>query len=426
MVIAIAGVAAVAVVLLAVPLGLVLERSYRDEELLKLQRDAVAATRSIDTSGRRGDPIELPESADSLSVYGSSGALLAGPGPASAPPLVATALRDGRILTESADGRLVVAVPLLENERTTGALLAERDDAVVDSRESNTVLALGGLAAGIVALAVGAALITARRLARPLEHLADAAANVDRRELIEGLPPAGVRELDAVAAALSDSARRLDETLTRERAFSSDASHQLRTPLAALRLELESIELEGEPPEQVGAALEQVDRLQATIDTLLAVARDAPRAERRADLLALADQLERSWRARLAAKGRPIRVSAAGGGLLAAADPAVVGQVLDVLIDNADRHGGGAVTIGVRGMGGWVAIDVSDEGPGFGAEPELAFTRQQPSGDGHGIGLSLARSLAEAEGGGLRAPGVGPGPTLTLMLPALGDGEGEA
>ena len=66
LVIAIAGVAAVAVLLLAVPLAIVLQRTYRDEDLLRLQRDTVAATRGIDLSARRSDPIELPRSAASV------------------------------------------------------------------------------------------------------------------------------------------------------------------------------------------------------------------------------------------------------------------------------------------------------------------------------------------------------------------------
>ena len=419
LVVAIAGVAAMSVILLAVPLGLVLGRTYRDEELLKLQNDAVAATRSIDTTGRRGDPVELPAGSDQLSVYGSSGALLAGDGPNAPPPLAAAALREGRLITDSSEGQLVVAVPLLDGERVSGALLAQRDDTVVDDRERSSQLALAGLAFGIVALAVGAALLTARRLARPLERLAAAATDLDRRELIEGIDPSGIEELDGLAAALSDSTRRLDETLARERAFSSDASHQLRTPLAALRLELESIELDRDPPEQVRIALEQVDRLQATIDTLLAVARDAPRGEARADLLALADQAERAWRPKLASDGRPIRVRAGVAQLTAAAAPGVIAQILEVLIDNADRHGSGAITLGVREVGGWAAVDVGDEGSGFGADPEAAFRRRQTpaDGEGHGIGLALARSLAEAEGGSLAVSRSGPGPVVTLLLP---------
>ncbi|MBA2516590.1 MAG: hypothetical protein H0V22_04640, partial [Solirubrobacterales bacterium] len=66
---AIAAVATLAVVLFAVPLGLVLQRAYRDEELLRLQRDTVAATREIDVAPASRDPIELPASADELAVY---------------------------------------------------------------------------------------------------------------------------------------------------------------------------------------------------------------------------------------------------------------------------------------------------------------------------------------------------------------------
>jgi signal transduction histidine kinase len=102
----------------------------------------------------------------------------------------------------------------------------------------------------------------------------------------------GVPEADAIAAALDATAERLDALLTRERTFSADASHQLRTPLAALRIELEALELRGDAPEELDAALAQVERLQATIDTLLAVRRDVPRRAAPAPLGALADDAE--------------------------------------------------------------------------------------------------------------------------------------
>ena len=79
LVIAIAAVAAAAVVLFAVPLALVLSNGYRDEDLLRLQRDTIAATRGIDVSGQQADPIELPRSADVLAVYDAKGRRVAGP-----------------------------------------------------------------------------------------------------------------------------------------------------------------------------------------------------------------------------------------------------------------------------------------------------------------------------------------------------------
>jgi signal transduction histidine kinase len=96
----------------------------------------------------------------------------------------------------------------------------------------------------------------------------------------------------------------------------------------------------------------------------------------------------------------------------------VVNEILEVVVDNAHRHGGGAVTVTVRAGERWVAVDVADEGPGFGDDPERAFVRRaEGSGDGHGIGLALARSLAHAEGGRLTAR-PGPAPVVTLLLRA--------
>ena len=92
---------------------------------------------------------------------------------------------------------------------------------------------------------------------------------------------------------------------------------------------------------------------------------------------------------------------------------------MDVLIANAGHHGEGAVTLALREQDGWLALDVTDEGPGF-ADPERAFLRGAVAADGtgHGIGLALARSLAEAEGGSLTIAEPGRRPTVRLMLAA--------
>ena len=79
-------------------------------------------------------------------------------------------------------------------------------------------------------------------------------------------------------------------------------------------------------------------------------------------------------------------------------------------------HGRGAVTLTVRDVDGWLALDVADEGAGFAGDPEHAILRR-PRGDGHGIGLALARELAHAEGGRIVVTSAGPAPVLTLLLP---------
>lgn len=416
LVIAIAGVASATVVLFALPLAVVLQRNHRDEELLRLQRDTVAATREIDLGSGRADPIELPATSDALAVYDRAGRRVAGDGPAAADALVRSALRDGRLATDTGAGRLTVAVPLLSDERVAGAVQATRDDAAVARSDRRAWLALGGLALALITISVLAALLLGRRLANPLERLVAAARRLGEGDFAVRAPRAGVAELDAVGQALDLTARRLDDLVTRERAFSAEASHQLRTPLAALRLELEALELGGNDSPELGAALAQIDRLQGTIDTLLAAARGAPGGDAETDLAELLDRVEARWRGTLAADGRPLRTLVAGARPVAAAAPQIVDEVLDVLIGNAHRHGTGAVTAAVRDLEGWLAIDIGDEGEGFAGDPEQVFARRSPSGDGHGIGLPLARSLATAEGGSLAVTRTGPRPVVTLML----------
>jgi signal transduction histidine kinase len=419
LVVAIAGVAAVAVLLLALPLGVVLSRHYRDEDLLRLQRDAVAATRAIDVPSRAGDPVELPRTGDALGVYDRAGARIAGRGPSRAPEPVRRALRTRRLTDGSGDGRLAAAVPLLSGERVTGALLATRSDAEATRDARAAWLLIGAVSLGIILAAMVAALLLGRRLAGPLERLAADARRLGHGDFSVRSTRAGIPELDEVGAALDATAARLDDLLRRERAFSADASHQLRTPLQALRIELEAIELRGDAPAEVEAALAQVDRIGATIDTLLAVARDADRREEVADMRSLLDDAESIWRGPLAAEGRPMRVRLRASDSRARASGPLVREVLDVLIANAERHGEGAVTLTLERRDGWLALDVADEGAGF-ADPEHAFVRRGAGGNGggHGIGLALARSLAEAEGGSLTIADPGPGPVVRLLLPA--------
>ena len=416
LVLAIGGVAAVAVLLFAVPLALVIQRNYRDEEMLRLQRDTVAATRAIDV-GTGADPIELPASRDALAVYSAGGRRIAGrSGPATADAVVRESLRDGKPAQRDDGGRLTVAVPLVVGERVTGAVRAERDDAAATEAARDVWWTLLAVAAGVVGLAVLAALVLGRRLARPLERLAVEARRLGQGDFSVRAERSGVPEVDDVAAALDAAAARLGDLISRERAFSSDASHQLRTPLAALRIELESIELSGDSAPEIAAALAQVDRLQHTIDTLLTVARDTARSDAVTALRPLLDEVESRWRGRLAADGRPLAVRVEPAGAMARVSGPVLNEILEVLIDNAYRHGAGAVAIHVREASGSLAVDVADEGAGLPGSTEAAFARR--SGNGHGIGLALARSLADAEGGRLTVTRAAPEPVFTLLLPA--------
>jgi signal transduction histidine kinase len=416
-VLAIALVATAAVVLLAVPLLLVLGGAHRNADLLALQRDTLAATRRVDLSGRAADPIELPASTDTLAVYDTGNRRVAGVGPTSAPDVVRRALASGRTTEAPGGGPLVVAVPLFSQERVVGAVRAVRAEGEASGDTTAQRLTVAALALGIILAAVGAALWLGRALSRPLERLAAAATRLGRGDFSARSPASGISEVDAVAAALATTAQRLERLVSRERAFSANASHQLRTPLQALRIELEAAQLRGQNLPEIETALAQVDRLENTIATLLAIARDVPRTAKATDVAPSVEAAAAHWHGVFAAASRPLRVTLREQPLIAEVDPDVLREILDVLLDNARRHGTGVVSLGARQLDGWLVLDVADEGPGFADDDaEQAFARAAPSPDGHGIGLALARSLAHAEGGRLTVTRARPAPVLTLFL----------
>jgi signal transduction histidine kinase len=417
LVLAITGVAAGAVLLFALPLAAVLQRSYRDEELLRLQRDAIAATRAIDVSSGTPDSIELPRFSGEIGIYAVNGSRVAGTGPPRADQVTRGVMRRRAPAASAPDGQLLVAVPLLSGERVTGAVRTQRSQATVSSQAHRAWLELAGLGLVVVGVAALAALALGRRLARPLETLAAAARRVGEGDFAARAQATRIQEIDQVGEALNRSSRRIDELVNRERAFSADASHQMRTPVAALRLELEAAAL-GSPElqQELASALTQVDRLEGTIETLLAVARGSPTGERRADLSAAVRDIEQRWRGPLAAEGRPLRTLVEIEHVVAAISPAVLSEITEVLLENARVHGAGAVIVAVRRVGDAFVLEVSDQGAGFGPDAEEAFRRG--TGDGHGIGLALARSLAHAEGARLQITRSGPGPTVSLMIAA--------
>jgi len=427
-----------AIALFGVPLAAAVVQYTLAYDRVELERVADAAAMTVAADLVRGDPLPaLPAAPDGteVAVFDHHGLLTAGEGPERPDAQVRSAL-DGAVDAGSLDGSLVVAIPVTHDGDVIGAVRAASPHSAVYKQVGLVwvlMLGLAGLAIGAVWLL---ARRQARRLARPLEEMSETARRLGEGDFSARNRPVQVPEIDAVGAALNTAADRLDDMLARERAFSADASHQLRTPLTGLRLRLEAaLESPGRDLRPaLTSAIAAADRLERTIDELLALARDtressAPPAE----VPTLLEEVEQTWASRLFVEGRGLEV-AIDGQLPATTTPAAaVRQVLSVLVDNALTHGTGTVTVVAREATDALAVDVSDEGPGVTAPEAELFARRASGGSGHGIGLALARRLAEAEGARLRLTSPSP-PTFTLLLPISrspepgerSDGDGEA
>ncbi|MGY1621970.1 sensor histidine kinase [Geodermatophilus sp. SYSU D00965] len=423
-----------AICLFGLPLGAgVLQYALQHERshLVSIASD-VAIEVSADVDDR--DPVD-PEALADLgdddrvryaAVYDEGGDRLAGSVPTVDDEVLAAAL-GGEVSSGTDDGVLVAAVPVTHSEDVIGAVLVTSSRGAV---LGEVVLVWAGMAGLAVAAVVMAWLVgrrQARRLAGPLEDLEDRARRLGDGDFSVRSRRGGIEEIDSVGAALDATAARLDDMLARERAFSADASHQLRTPLAGLRLRLEAAleQTDADPRPAIAASLVDADRLEATIEELLTLARAGQGGQAApVDLHALLGELAPEWGARLALHRRDLAVHVEPATPEAWASTAAVRQVLAVLLDNAITHGRGTVTVAVREAAGAVAIDVRDEGPGVPADDGRLFARRADRRDGHGIGLALARRLAESAQGRLELQRPSP-PVFTLLLPQAGTGAGQ-
>jgi signal transduction histidine kinase len=416
-----------AICLFAVPLGVaVMQFAVQDqrEDLLRIASDvAIRVSGDVfDEDSVDRDDLEYGHrygDAAQVAVYDEDGERLAGYAPGRTDRVLRRAL-DGDVSVRTGREHLAAAVPVTHSDEVIGAAVATAPRSAVLGPVALIWAGMAGLAASAVTVVWLVARRQARRLARPLEDLEQRAQRLGDGDFSARSRRGGIKEIDAVGAALDSTAVRLDDLLARERAFSADASHQLRTPLAGLRLRLEAAleRPDSDARPAIAASLVDADRLEAIIDELLALARAgriAPAGP--TGLPALLQELSPEWAARLALHGRDLDVQMEPGAPDARASTAAVRQVLAVLVDNATTHGRGTVTVTVREASGAVAIDIADEGPGVRISEAVLFTRRADERDGHGIGLSLARRLAEAEQGRLELTRPSP-PVFTLLLPA--------
>jgi signal transduction histidine kinase len=276
----------------------------------------------------------------------------------------------------------------------------------------------------LVVLSVGTgavvATVTARRLAEPLQGVADRAARLGAGDFRAVPDRHGIPELDRVSDVLDTSAVALADLLQRERALVGDVSHQLRSRLTALQLRLDELASHPDPRarSEALAALEQAERLAEVLDELLEAARVARAAGAEPqDLREALNVVAEEWRPALKANGRSLKVRVPDG-LLARVTPARIREAIGALLDNAIQHGSGTVTLSARAAEPSLLVEVTDAGAGVPEElvPHV-FDRGVSVGSSTGIGLALARALVEADGGRLELSRARP-PVFTIFLPA--------
>lgn len=394
-------VAVLIVVGLGLPLAVVVQQSFEDRAVADLQRRAAETIVEIALPLDPGGLAEAagePDVPGPFTVYDASAYRLFGEGPAVADPTVLAAL-DERTTSQVQDDQLVLAAPITDrsSESIVGALRVTQSTDVADGQVRRAWAAMG--LAVVVALAGAAAVARAqgRRLAAPVARLAEQAEALGAGDFVTRAEPSGIAELDTVGDALAGTAERLATLLARERSFSADVSHQLRTPLTGLRLRLER--LAGSDAE-IAAALAEVARMEATVEHLLELSRDRLPIAADLDLLELLTTARTRWTAPFLVAGRTLEVAGDDLTVAARGSTAALGQVLDVLISNGLAHGAGTVQVRARPAAGGLVLEVSDDGDGV-DDDDLPRLFQRHEGTGHGIGLALARSLTEAEGGRL-------------------------
>jgi signal transduction histidine kinase len=335
------------------------------------------------------------------------------------------------------DDLVYVALPVASGGVVHGAVRITYPSSTLDARVRAVWLGLGLVSVLVLAVVTVVGLALARLVTRPVTRIADAARRVARGDLTARAPTDdGAPELRELASTFNETAARLEEMLATQEGFVADASHQLRTPLAALRLQLENLEaavpLDVQPA--LAAARAETARLARISNALLTLTRstEAAAAGRRQPVDAAAVVADRVARWAPVAAGTDVTLEASGPPhSWVQAVPGDLEQVLDNLIDNAleASPAGSVVRVTVEAGDDRVDIHVIDQGPGLREEDRhRAFDRfwrapDAPPG-GTGLGLSIVAQLAVRDGGRaeLRPGAEGSGLDAVVVLPATAPG----
>ncbi|HET7012813.1 MAG TPA: HAMP domain-containing sensor histidine kinase [Streptosporangiaceae bacterium] len=425
--------------IVAVPLGLSTANQDRTDFKHQTATEAAAvatvAEEHLDDKqaliALRQEISELRRQGDQVAVFDKSGRWVAGNRSVAgvSRPLVNHALAGSTSFVWPSEEHLTVATPVLRDESTIslGAVVVSRPTGWLDHRLA-TLWAWLALVS-VIALAASAltAAWLARWVSRPLAGLEATARQLGGGRLsARSAADAGPPEVRRLASNFNAMAGRLEALVGGHQAMMADVSHQLRTPLAALRLRLDVLGLQAPPPlaDELAGAQDEIARLSRMVDGLLAVARAENVSS--AQVLVQVDAVIRdrvaAWLP--AAEERPVNLD------VTVAEPVTIRagdghleQVLDNLLANALEAvpAGGHIRVGAAPTGTMVRITVVDDGPGMTEQQRASALRRYVTATpgGTGLGLAIVHRLVTSDGGTIALSDTpGGGLTVTVDVPA--------
>jgi signal transduction histidine kinase len=393
--------------------------------------DDPALTAALVTAARQGDELLLLNSRGSVLV--SQGLPL---DPAWR-QLVAQSTLQNDPTTQLTSSRVIAVQTVWDDGKLSGTAIGtvvlERPTGPLNRNIANLWLYLVGLSGAAMVAAVLIAIFFARWVSRPLARLDTAAREIaDGNLAVRAKPGNGPPELRRMAATFNMMAGRLEALVHGHRAMLADASHQLRTPLTALRLRLDLLAVDSAPAAaaELAGAQEEIARLSRLVDGLLATARAEAVTEQleQIDVMDTVSERVAAWQP--VADGNGIKLLAeapSSPAPLVALGAGHLEQILDNLLDNAIEaigDGCGTVRVSVARSDAGTMLTVADDGPGMTPqERSRAFLRYTTgSQNGTGLGLAIVHRLVTANGGTIRlADTPGGGLTVELELPSPGE-----
>jgi len=312
-----------------------------------------------------------------------------------------------------------------------GTVVLERPISPLSQDIANLWLYLVGLSGLAMIAAVVVAIYFARWVSRPLANLDNAARAIADGDLtVRAKPGYGPPEVRRMAGTFNMMAGRLEALVHGHRAMLADASHQLRTPLTALRLRLDLLAVDSAPAAaaELAGAQEEIARLSRLVDGLLATARAEAVTEQleQIDVFEAVSERVAAWQP--VADGNGVKLVAEHSAISPAPRVALgaghLEQILDNLLDNAIEavgEEGGTVRASVARSEAGIMLTVADDGPGMTPqERSRAFLRfTTGSQNGTGLGLAIVHRLVTANGGTIRlADTPGGGLTVEVGLPS--------